>query len=410
MTRVQTDLRMRGRLLPLLLLTGCAALPELEPNTCGNAVVEGGEDCDTFAALGSGLTCGPACRYVCDPDAAAPACPSGWSCGKDEVCRFASGRFQEAPDSPFVFAGDLLLLGDVDADGAQDVVGGTVGAVEVRYGESQGSFRSGFSISTDLPTSPRTLTRVDLGPELDVLSPNPEGLDVFLGDPARILIPAGFAPHAEASLVIASADDSRVVPVPTGGATDTLLGVAIQGAQLWLRRAPDADRPGSDAVAVATAGGERLAGRIVPGPLDRDGRAAVVVAVVGAREVHVVGFDQNREPQVLASPTLGVAATVAEGGARLVDLDRDRVGDIAVDVTLPGETSGVMIAKGRGDGSFEAPRLSVALERRCLDDAACARWPLAVGDVNADGDVDMAFMDGLYSITASAAGSRVTKK
>ena len=60
MTRVQTDLRMRGRLLPLLLLTGCAALPELEPNTCGNAVVEGGEDCDTFAALGSGLTCGPA--------------------------------------------------------------------------------------------------------------------------------------------------------------------------------------------------------------------------------------------------------------------------------------------------------------------------------------------------------------
>ena len=30
---------------------------------------------------------------------------------------------------------------------------------------------------------------------------------------------------------------------------------------------------------------------------------------------HVVGFDQNREPQVLASPTLGVAATVAEGGA-----------------------------------------------------------------------------------------------
>jgi len=275
--------------------------------------------------------------------------------------------------------------------------------VEVRYGESQGSFRTGFSISTDLPTSPRTLAKVDEGPELDVLSPSPEGLDVFFGDPARILIPAGFAPHSEASLVVESADDSRLVPISTGGATDTLLGVAIQAGQLWLRRAPDANRPGSDAVAVAAAESQRLADRIVPGPVDSTGRVGAAVAVVGARQVHVVGFDQSREPQLLSSLSLGVAAQVAEGGARLLDLDRDRVGDLSVEVTLPGDATGVMFAKGRGDGTFEAPRLSVALERRCQDDAACARWPLAVGDLDADGSVDMAFSDGLYTLTASAA-------
>lgn len=388
----------------MVLLAGCAALPDLEPDTCGNAVVEGGEDCDTFAALGSNLTCGPECRYVCDPDVRPPACPNtGWSCGQDGICRFASGMFREAPDSPFVFAGDTLLLGDLDADEAQDVVGGTVGAVEVRFGEAQGSFRTSFSIATDLPTSQRSLARVDDGPELDVLSPNPEGLDVFYGDEARILIPAGFAPHAEATLAVDAADDARVAPMPTGNPTDTLLAVAVAGGQLWVRRAPDADRAGSVAVSLGSADGTRLAGRLVPHPLRaEDGRWAAAVAVEGSRRVLVVGFDQSREPQVLATVTTGALGTVSEG-ARLADLDRDRIADLMVGVALPNDGRAVLVAKGRGDGAFEALRLFIPLERRCLPGEDCLRWPLAMGDVDQDGALELAFPEGLFSLTASVA-------
>ena len=48
---------------------GCFDLPAIPTNTCGNGILEPGEDCDTFAnpALGSDLTCTASCRYACTP-------------------------------------------------------------------------------------------------------------------------------------------------------------------------------------------------------------------------------------------------------------------------------------------------------------------------------------------------------
>src|SRR5687768_1938306 len=45
----------------LALSWSCRQLPELEPNTCGNGVVEGGEDCDLFSQFGTTSRCGNTC-------------------------------------------------------------------------------------------------------------------------------------------------------------------------------------------------------------------------------------------------------------------------------------------------------------------------------------------------------------
>lgn len=91
--------------LPLILsLAACADLGVVEPDVCGNNVVEAPrEDCDLVVdpELGEDLTCGApgffgACRYLCGGGA---SCPDGWACFEDRICRPPSGAF-EFDDEP----------------------------------------------------------------------------------------------------------------------------------------------------------------------------------------------------------------------------------------------------------------------------------------------------------------------
>jgi hypothetical protein len=167
------------------LLYACTEPPRLIADTCGDGVVESGEDCDGDSG-GSGLTCGApgtahACHFVCDAtttrqcpvgdtcdsagvcesapgvcgngiiegdedcDPTIPttlgqcgaagtangcfyvcstmvACPSGASCGRDGRCREPSGQFIAAASSPaFPSALNIKAL-DVDGDGLADLV------------------------------------------------------------------------------------------------------------------------------------------------------------------------------------------------------------------------------------------------------------------------------------------------
>lgn len=122
---------MRSVLRPLVLALaalalpmGCRDLPDIPRGTCGNGVVEAGEDCDTFAP--SGQTCRPAgatgaCRLECSRSSPSPACPAGWGCGLDATCREPAGRF--AAVGELVESGSKkLLVGDMDGDGRADIV------------------------------------------------------------------------------------------------------------------------------------------------------------------------------------------------------------------------------------------------------------------------------------------------
>jgi hypothetical protein len=134
-------------------LAACADLPEVPAGTCGNLVIESGEDCDGFPDPthdGAGLTC-EQCAYVCDPHATTVACPTGWGCGIDGRCRHGSGMFERATAEPAQFPSATLIAGDHDGDGATDVLGGGDGHVGTLRGvERQLAYAITSTFNADL--------------------------------------------------------------------------------------------------------------------------------------------------------------------------------------------------------------------------------------------------------------------
>ena len=88
-------------------------------NVCGNLVVDPGEDCDSGT---SDPTCGfpaagaHACRFLCD----GPACPTGYFCRRDQICRAPTGTYTLGPGVGL--PEDFFSLLDVNADGYPDLV------------------------------------------------------------------------------------------------------------------------------------------------------------------------------------------------------------------------------------------------------------------------------------------------
>ncbi len=93
-------------------LVSCETLPDLARDVCGNGVKEPGEDCDEVAASKScGAPQSPgACRYVCGIDTAGgggtSACPTGFGCGTDFICR------KRATDGAYVASPSVAVGAD----------------------------------------------------------------------------------------------------------------------------------------------------------------------------------------------------------------------------------------------------------------------------------------------------------
>lgn len=134
MRRTRTGL---GLLLGLL-LAACQPLEDLQPNECGNGVVEAGEDCDLIAN-GESICIEPGqpseCSFACDDEG---RCPVGFGCGADNVCRRPSGTFSDTlylqtPSQAFE-----LMVGDFDADRREEIVSVEPGRVRVLFARSPG--------------------------------------------------------------------------------------------------------------------------------------------------------------------------------------------------------------------------------------------------------------------------------
>jgi hypothetical protein len=165
-----------------VLLAGCTDEVSIAPNTCGNDVLETGEDCDQ---PGSGCT--TECRIACDPQHResvcsggtldGTCCPSETTCGVDRVCHATTGTFEATPtSSPFNAAG--FILADLDGDLAADALGTTSGVVTVSHGGTRP-----FSSSTEHP-APFTTGPISLGDFTgdglpDVMFPTVGGIAAF---------------------------------------------------------------------------------------------------------------------------------------------------------------------------------------------------------------------------------------
>lgn len=183
-----------------LALASCAELSEVPPGACGNHVLEAGEDCDGASAF-DGASCGEpadpvtACHYTCDPGAAVSACPSGWGCGNDHVCRAPGGTFARGDGAvmSYPFRADNFAVGDIDGDHNLDLIGNAKQTIAMRFGAGDGTFDIDGTFIGREPSGAMSFGYFDDDSLLDVLVPLDAGLFVLLGHESRALDPVPYS-------------------------------------------------------------------------------------------------------------------------------------------------------------------------------------------------------------------------
>jgi len=386
-----------GALVPL----ACAPLPDLPAGTCGNFVIDVGEDCDGHANGAS--HCGEpdsasACRFVCGE--AGDVCPEGYGCGADGVCRIASGEIRISGESVGITWPQAIRVSDFDADGQADLL--MVGGPDaVGRRPARAYFSDGFRLSEGLDELPLRLAVPTVGAGTgenalrDVAFADFEGMALLRGHEDRhghysmfptILLPDDTFARVLFVDVLPSLLGDEIVSLyddPMSGAY--LMGISAGGASTTLATVPGAD-------AEEDLGGKRAyfnARFDETLPCEQ-----VVLAYRGGTEVFVFspcrmgaeGAEWN-VGGALEAVTLSPPVAIDEG-AFATDVDLDGHMDLVV-----GAGGYTHVSYGQGDGTFVSAKvlgfLNVA-ERYELPKAAGgpAGFPLAMGDLDADGVVD----------------------
>ncbi|MBI4821232.1 MAG: VCBS repeat-containing protein [Deltaproteobacteria bacterium] len=382
-----------------LATTACTELPARPADVCGNGVVESPrEDCDTTSdsVLGDDLACAPAgdplreCRYVCD--AGGPSCPLGWSCDRDGLCHYPSGRFGVIDTLPF--NAEFLRTGDLDGNGRQDLVGIRADRVSVRFGSDDG-LSEPYVFAISLAGIP-SIADVDADGLDDVVAPMFGGqLSVLLGESNRSLVPVPYA-----SLEPAGATRFQLKPIRTR-TTHPADGFVFffeepGGAYLTIRDFDDASGAGT-AYRVASSLDE-IAGRVPIGDLDGDGDEELVLAIHGSPVVSVLHprCAGSCAPVEVTAEALTFPGAI-DSGVQLGDVDGDGTLDLIADV---GDRTAV--ALGDGSGSFGLPAIEARFDALLYIDIypirpeLATRWPVAAGDLDADGRADFVSPFGVY--------------
>lgn len=436
----------------VLVWSSCAQLDDIPVGVCGNSIVEAGEDCDGFAQ-GSGTACNAAgtagaCRYDCAPKAdgsAGHACPSGWGCGLDGLCRAASGTFEAPRLLPGVAVGavdldgdrrrDLMLMGgsgltveyydgtrapqaeytvpalvgpgqdatgDLDADGRADLA--VPGAFTMGILRGQADHTLAPTVEASVPIDAGEGAR---GVAADVFRIH-EGAEALslerVGTPPKWTLRVQ-AIWSEATPIVELTDDPSKLPgesLPVGDldpstpCDEVVFGYADAHDVLVYSTCTSLDVPAFHATphVVHVGGGAHIDGQVFVVDADSDGRLDLVADVVrpdGIREVHVAfgvpghpgSFHSSPPGPNLASPddTTGVLGVVLDAG-----------------IKGGGEPGGGGGAGGAGGGSGQGGA-GGTIEFPSMDFGHL----LDVGHLDGDGVVDLVYADYLgFSRTTNA--------
>lgn len=370
------------------IVTACTTLTDIAPNQCGNLIVEpeAGEQCD-FWAYQDAFACfrsdagTKACHVACND---AGACPSGWGCGTDGVCRSPNETYLGTP----IVTTDVreMSLSDFDGDGQLDLVARGLASTAIYFFDSKGVSNG---VAGPLATTRGRLTTGVLAPNshpslilFDTLVTQGglvagTGFDVWNGLANRTLSPILF------SSTPINATESRVIPAQVLG---------------------NGPHPGNDDIMVLAQGqfgiglGYFNAGTplgidyFLPEPPSSTIRGDVPVARIPANapcDSLVIGYRNVAGAHVLrtcddagnAFDATQEASTVPftsqiDSPVFLVDTNKDAIPDL-VTFNSQGE---MQVALGQANGSFSPGGAPT--------NVGLLTPPLAMGDLDGDGAFD----------------------
>jgi hypothetical protein len=163
----------------VLAVAGCTSFETIPRATCGNGILEPGEDCDSKDA--SCVRCAVVCSRALD-------CPTtDYACGVDGLCHAPGGAFA-AGKSAGTFQASQLEITDIDHDGFGDALGVSNTSLIVRHGDSAGQLSVLDSLVTPQQTGPAALGDLDADASLDVTITTPDGLVAYTA-PYGVLSP-----------------------------------------------------------------------------------------------------------------------------------------------------------------------------------------------------------------------------
>ncbi|HEX8789995.1 MAG TPA: VCBS repeat-containing protein [Polyangiaceae bacterium] len=398
------------RLVPLLLvasLVRCTDFPAQQSGVCGNAVVETGEDCDTYPD-GTGTSCRPpgsptgACRLDCTAGSG-HVCPSGWGCGADGICRQPTGTFRQA-NGPVEANAWRLLSGDFDGDGRQDVFvreaidAAGLSSSRIHYYAPNPDHSIALAGTLVMPAqiaSPALADfdgdgKTDLGCVID------GGIDVMLGQTDRTLSPVAYPAYTlpNTQVAVVELTEHNITPV------SDLVFFASESGKSAVSLSTSSSSSSAVLFVTSPKGPADLAGPMITAQFVEDPTVEacdqLVIAFTGSDGADVYSPCIFQGTDIAPNPAGPIAHVSLPGGFSVAQGVRagDVDGDGHLDLLVGTNFQTTYWAKGDGKGGFgTAAKLLVDIGTAIT---GSIRLPVAVGDLNGDHIADFVAPSGIY--------------